>query len=185
MAQAKSRSGSKKQTTSRSSNGPSTKNGGSSSGSSRGSSSSRQKSGSASSRRSPAASSRSRSSSSRSGASSSRSSAARNSGGNGGNGGARSANGDGSSSMVPVITGIATAAAGLVGGVVLGQRLGHKPKRVLGVKIPGTGNGLDGVAKQMKKGVKQLGRTSQQISELTEEVRAAKKKAEDVGKAIS
>jgi hypothetical protein len=84
-----------------------------------------------------------------------------------------------------VIAGLATAAAGLVGGVVLGQRLGHKPKRVLGMKVPGTGNGLDGLTKQVKKAGKQLGRTSKQITELTEEVRAAKKKAEDVGKAIS
>jgi hypothetical protein len=83
------------------------------------------------------------------------------------------------------VTGVATAAAGLVGGVVLGTRLGGKPKRILGVKVPGTGGGLDGVAKQVKKAGKQLGKTSKQVAELTDEVRAAKKKAEDVGKAIS
>lgn len=83
------------------------------------------------------------------------------------------------------MTGVATAAAGLVGGVVLGTRLGGKPKRVLGVKVPGTGGGLDGVAKQVKKAGKQLGKTSKQVAELTDEVRAARKKAEDVGKAIS
>jgi hypothetical protein len=68
---------------------------------------------------------------------------------------------------------------------VLGTRLGGKPKRILGVKVPGTGSGLDGVAKQVKKAGKQLGKTSKQVAELTDEVRAAKKKAEDVGKAIS
>ena len=83
------------------------------------------------------------------------------------------------------MTGVATAAAGLVGGVVLGTRLGGKPKRILGVKVPGTGGGLDGVAKQVKKAGKQLGKTSKQVAELTDEVRAARKKAEDVGKAIS
>jgi hypothetical protein len=51
--------------------------------------------------------------------------------------------------------------------------------------VPGTGRGLDGVAKQVKKAGKQLGRTSKQIAELTDEVRSARQKAEDVGKAIS
>jgi hypothetical protein len=83
------------------------------------------------------------------------------------------------------VTGVATAAAGLVGGVVLGTRLGHKPKKVLGMKVPGTGAGLNGVAKQVKKASKQIGKTSKQIGELTDEVRSARKKAEDVGKAIS
>ena len=60
------------------------------------------------------------------------------------------------------------------------------------MKIPGTGSGLNGVAKQVKKSGKQaqkVGKQAQkvgkQIGELTEEVRAARKKAEDVGKAIS
>jgi hypothetical protein len=83
------------------------------------------------------------------------------------------------------VTGVATAAAGLVGGVVLGTRLGNKPKKVLGVKIPGTGSGLNGVAKQVKKAGKQFQKTSKQVAELTDEVRTARKKAEDVGKAIS
>ena len=51
--------------------------------------------------------------------------------------------------------------------------------------IPGTGAGLDGVAKQVKKSGKQAMKVGKQIGELTEEVRAARKKAEDVGKAIS
>ena len=68
---------------------------------------------------------------------------------------------------------------------MLGTRLGGKPKRVLGMKIPGTGAGLNGVAKQVKKAGKQLGKTSKQIGELADEVRTARKKAEDVGKAIS
>ena len=83
------------------------------------------------------------------------------------------------------MTGVATAAAGLVGGVVVGTRLGNKPKKVLGIKVPGTGAGLNGVAKQVKKAGKQIGKTSKQIGALTDEVRSARKKAEDVGKAIS
>jgi hypothetical protein len=84
-----------------------------------------------------------------------------------------------------VIAGVATAAAGLVGGVVLGTRLGGKPKKVLGMKVPGTGAGFGDVAKQVKKAGKQFKKTSKQISELTDEVRTARKKAEDIGKAIS
>jgi hypothetical protein len=84
-----------------------------------------------------------------------------------------------------VIAGVATAAAGLVGGVVLGTRLGGKPKKVLGMKIPGTGKGLDGVAGQVKKTGKHVKKASKQVADLTDAVRAARKKAEDVGKAIS
>jgi hypothetical protein len=83
-----------------------------------------------------------------------------------------------------VLTGVATA-AGVVGGVVLGTRLNRKPRKVLGVPVPGTGRGLDGVAKQVKKAGKQVGKTGKQLADLTDEVRAARQKAEDVGKAIS
>jgi hypothetical protein len=69
--------------------------------------------------------------------------------------------------------------------VVLGKTLGNKPKRILGMKVPGTGAGLDGVAKQVNKTGKQFDRASKQVAELTDEVRTARKKVEDVGKAIS
>jgi len=69
--------------------------------------------------------------------------------------------------------------------VILGTKLNNKPKKVLGMPIPGTGRGLDGVAKQVKKSGKQAKKVGKQIGELTEEVRAARQKAEDVGKAIS
>ena len=42
-------------------------------------------------------------------------------------------------------------AAGLVGGAVLGTRLAKKPKRVLGLRVPGSSSRLDGVAKQVGK----------------------------------
>jgi hypothetical protein len=84
-----------------------------------------------------------------------------------------------------VIAGVATAAAGLVGGVVLGTRLGGKPKKVLGKKVPGTGAGLGGVAKQVKKTGKQVQMAGKHVADFTDEVRAARKKAEDVGKALS
>jgi hypothetical protein len=63
--------------------------------------------------------------------------------------------------------------------------MARKPKRVLGVPIPGTGSGIDGLAKQVGKAGKQFKKTSKQLGELTDEVRSARKKAEEVGKAIS
>jgi hypothetical protein len=68
---------------------------------------------------------------------------------------------------------------------VLGSKLNNKPKKVLGMSIPGTGGGLNGVAKQVKKSGKQAKKVGKQIGELTEEVRTARQKAEDIGKAIS
>jgi hypothetical protein len=85
----------------------------------------------------------------------------------------------------PVIAGLATGAVGLIGGAVLGTRLGRKPKKVLGIPVPGTGRGIDGLAKQVGKAGKQLKKTGKQVGELTNEVRAAREKAEEVGKVIS
>lgn len=75
--------------------------------------------------------------------------------------------------------------AGLVGGVVLGSKFARKPKRVLGIKVPGTGGGLDGLAKQVGKAGKQFKKASKQVGQLTDEVRTAREKAEQVGKVIS
>jgi hypothetical protein len=70
-------------------------------------------------------------------------------------------------------------AAGVVGGAVLGSRMGRRPKRVLGVKVPGTGGGgLDGLAKE-------ISRAGRHFGELAEEVRTVRKKAEKVGDAFS
>ena len=80
---------------------------------------------------------------------------------------------------------MATGAAGLVGGAVLGSRLAKKPKKVLGVRVPGSGRGMDDVVKQVGKAGKQFKKASKQVGELASEVQAARKKAEDLGKAIS
>ena len=69
--------------------------------------------------------------------------------------------------------------------MLLGSKFARKPKRVLGVKVPGTGGGIDGFAKQVGKAGKQIGKASKQIGELTHEVRTAREKAEEVGKVIS
>lgn len=90
------------------------------------------------------------------------------------------------SSKLPIIAGLATGAAGLIGGAVLGKRLaGSKPKRVLGIQVPGTGSGMDALAKQVGKAAKQFKKASKQVGELTDEVRTAREKAEEVGRAFS
>ena len=86
--------------------------------------------------------------------------------------------------MATVVAGVGTV-AGLVGGVLLGSKFAKKPKKVLGVKVPGTGAGIDGFTKQVGKAGKQFTKASKQLGELTDEVRSAKEKAEQVGKVIS
>jgi hypothetical protein len=79
---------------------------------------------------------------------------------------------------MPVVTAVAGAAAGVIGGVILGRK-GKAPKKVLGVKIPGTGgSGFDGLADNVGNAAKQLGK-------LASEVREARQRAEKVGKALS
>jgi len=81
----------------------------------------------------------------------------------------------------PTLAGAATV-AGLVGGAVIGARAAGKPKKVLGVPVPGTGRGL---TKQVGKAGKQFGKAGKEIGGLAQEVRAARKKAEEIGKAIT
>jgi hypothetical protein len=91
----------------------------------------------------------------------------------------------GGGSKAAVVAGLATGAAGLIGGAVLGTRFAKKPKKVLGIPVPGTGGGIDGLAKQVGKAGKQFKKASKQVGDLTDEVRAAREKAEQIGKAIS
>ena len=73
---------------------------------------------------------------------------------------------------------IATAMAGAAAAIALNQRQA-RPKRVLGVPIPGTGKGgVDGLAKNVAEASKQLAR-------LADEVRTSRKKAEEIGRALS
>jgi hypothetical protein len=75
------------------------------------------------------------------------------------------------------VTAVVGAAAGVVGGVILGRK-GKGPKKVLGIKVPGTGSGFDGLAKNVGNAANQFGR-------LAGEVREARQRAEKVGKALS
>ena len=158
MADAKTPSSTKRKTTSRSSNGSGQKSGSGST-----------KSGSGSTK-SGSGSTRARSSASRSTRAASSSAPA-------------SANG--ASPKAAVITGVATAAAGVVGGVILGRHLGQRPRHVLGVRVPGSGAAMGDLVKQVKRSGRHLKTAGKQIADLTDEVRAAREKAEEIGRAIS
>ena len=72
---------------------------------------------------------------------------------------------------------VASAMAGAAAAMALGQRNTKRPKKVLGVSIPGTGGGHDGLAKNVGEVAKQIGR-------LADEVRTGRQKAEEIGKAL-
>jgi hypothetical protein len=85
----------------------------------------------------------------------------------------------GGSAMARAVVPLATAAAGTVAGVLLGRRTRGRPRKVLGVSIPGTGGGgVDALAKSIGEAGKQLGK-------LADEVRTGREKAEQIGKALS
>jgi hypothetical protein len=68
--------------------------------------------------------------------------------------------------------------AGAAAGMALAQR-GRRRKKVLGVRIPGTGSGgVDDLAKS-------VGQASKQLARLADEVNTGRKKAEEIGKALS
>jgi hypothetical protein len=85
----------------------------------------------------------------------------------------------------PIVIGVAAGAAGLVGGAVLGTRLAGKPKRVLGVRVPGSGRGLDDVAKRVGKAGKEFSKAGEQVGQLTSEVQAARNKADEIRRVIT
>ena len=75
-------------------------------------------------------------------------------------------------------TGALGAVAGVAGGVLLGRTVGKRPKKVLGVKMPRRQVDFSDVAKSINAAGKQFGK-------LAGEVRVARQKAEDIGKALS
>ena len=77
----------------------------------------------------------------------------------------------------PIVAGGA-AAAGLLGGMVLGKRVLGPRRTVLGIPVPRKGLSLQPVAKEVGKAGKQIGR-------LTDELAQARKQAKKVGDALS
>jgi hypothetical protein len=82
-----------------------------------------------------------------------------------------------SKAKAPLVAGGA-AAAGLLGGLVLGSRVLTPRKKVLGVPISRRGLDFKSVAKEVHKAGKQIGR-------LTDEMAQARKQAKKVGDALS
>jgi hypothetical protein len=74
---------------------------------------------------------------------------------------------------------VASAMAGAAAALALAQRRGNRRKKVLGISIPGTGTGgVDALAKN-------VGEAGKQLARLADEVSTGRKKAEEVGKALS
>jgi hypothetical protein len=73
---------------------------------------------------------------------------------------------------------VATAMAGAAAALAMAQRKANRRKKVLGVSIPGTGSSADGLARNVGEAAKQLAR-------LADEVRTGRKKAEEIGRALS
>lgn len=79
---------------------------------------------------------------------------------------------------VSVATGTLGAAAGIAGGILLGRTVAKRPRKVLGVKLPQRQNGFADVARSVSAAGKQFGK-------LASEVRVAREKAEEIGKALT
>jgi hypothetical protein len=77
-----------------------------------------------------------------------------------------------------VATGTLGAAAGVAGGVLLGRNVSKRQRKILGVKLPGQQPNFSDVARGVSEAGKQLGK-------LAGEVRAARQKAEEIGKVLS
>jgi len=72
---------------------------------------------------------------------------------------------------------VASAMAGAAAGMALRQRQAKRRKKVLGVSIPGTGGGSDGLARN-------VGDAARQLARLADEVRTGRQKAEEIGRAL-
>jgi hypothetical protein len=73
---------------------------------------------------------------------------------------------------------VASVAVGVIGGVMLDRRGLRRRRKVLGIPLPSSRNGFDGLTKQ-------IGEAGKQFGKLASEVRTTREKAEEVGKAIS
>jgi hypothetical protein len=74
---------------------------------------------------------------------------------------------------------VASAMGGAAAALALAQRRDKRRKKVLGISIPGTGgSSVDGLAKN-------VGEAGKQLARLADEVRTGRKKAEEIGKALS
>lgn len=77
-----------------------------------------------------------------------------------------------------VLVPMASAAAGVAGGVVLGRTALQRNRKILGIAVPGSKIGLSDMSKQ-------IGEAGRQFGRLAGEVRAAREKAEKISRAIN
>jgi hypothetical protein len=80
---------------------------------------------------------------------------------------------------VPVAAGTIGAAAGIAGGVLLGRTIAKRPKKVLGVTIPRPRQ------TDFSDVVRSVNAAGRQFGKLAGEVKVARQKAEQVGKALN
>ena len=80
---------------------------------------------------------------------------------------------------VPVATGTLGAAAGIAGGVLLGQTIAKRPKKVMGITVPRRQK------TDFSNVVRSINAAGKQFGTLASEVRTARQKAEEIGKALS
>ncbi len=80
--------------------------------------------------------------------------------------------------LTNVVVPMASAAAGVAGGVVLGRTALQRNRKVLGIPVPGVKVDLGDMSKQ-------IGEAGRQLGKLAGEVRAAREKAEKISRAIS
>ncbi|MGH2859166.1 MAG: hypothetical protein ACRDMJ_16955 [Solirubrobacteraceae bacterium] len=81
---------------------------------------------------------------------------------------------------MPVVTG----AAGVAGGVLLGRTALQRHRRVLGIPMPDKID-LHGVTQQLGEAGRQFGKLAGEVRTMAGEVRAARQKAEQIGKILS
>jgi hypothetical protein len=79
---------------------------------------------------------------------------------------------------VPLATGTLGAAAGIAGGVLLGRTIASRPKKVMGITIPHRQTDFSDVIRSINAAGKQFG-------SFASEVRTARQKAEEIGKALT
>jgi hypothetical protein len=74
------------------------------------------------------------------------------------------------------------AAAGVAGGMLLGSK---RPRKILGITVPGSKNGLAGVAKEVNGAGKQFGKLANEVGNVGREIREARERAKEIGKALT
>jgi hypothetical protein len=77
-----------------------------------------------------------------------------------------------------------TGAAGIAGGILLGRSAVQRQRKVLGIPMPSKID-LNGITQQIGEAGKQFGKLAGEVRNVAGEVRAAREKAEQIGKILS